>query len=191
MTPKRSVFGWLAGGKPVVVGALALIAAALSSEPTIGSMNPPAAIQCAGTSGPMCAGTWGNGHSPNRNGWHESEGNAVGTERAILVSTEVVVEELGCFQDNPSADPEGTRDRDLNGHAFESDDMTPDLCVAECKSRNFAFAGVQYGRWCFCGDSYGGVGTAPASECGMACAGDGDDTCGGTWRNEVFEILSP
>lgn len=89
---------------------------------------------------------------------------------------------LGCFVDQ--GDPTGTKDRDLDGHAFNSDSMTTELCRTTCGSRNFQYAGTQYGRWCFCGQSYGRSGAA--GNCGMPCSGNSGQTCGGSWANSVY-----
>ena len=60
-------------------------------------------------------------------------------------------------------------------------------CVAGCKSRNFTYAGVQDGGECFCGNSYGKYGEVPQTECNLACQSDDSETCGGQWRNSVYE----
>jgi len=90
---------------------------------------------------------------------------------------------LGCYKDQ--GDPTGTEGRDLNGAAFDLDNMTPGQCVSSCGSRGFQYAGTQYGRWCFCGNSYGNSGSA--SNCNMPCSGDDNQTCGGSWANSVYK----
>lgn len=89
---------------------------------------------------------------------------------------------LGCFRDQ--GDPAGTRGRDLNGYMTGSEAMSPALCVQTCAARGFAFAGVQYGRYCFCGNSYGRSGRA--TNCDMRCAGSAGQICGGGWANSVY-----
>jgi len=94
---------------------------------------------------------------------------------------------LGCFGDNRSADPAGTNGRDLNGRAFSAPDMTVEKCVSACAANvDFKYAGVQYGSWCFCGTKHGGYGTGT---CNMPCSGNKQQTCGGVWANDVYEIV--
>jgi hypothetical protein len=97
---------------------------------------------------------------------------------------------------------------DLNGPSTSDKNMTPELCQLFCvgfeyfgkcwfnslferslnlyKSNSSGLAGVQYGSYCFCGNSYGRYGKAPESECNMPCSGDPNIKCGGTWRNSVY-----
>ena len=60
-------------------------------------------------------------------------------------------------------------------------------CVADCKSRNFTYAGVQDGGQCFCDDSFGKYGKVPESDCYKACQSDASQICGGPWANGVYE----
>jgi hypothetical protein len=89
---------------------------------------------------------------------------------------------IGCFHDQGA--PTSTSGRDLSGYAFQSGSMTIGACISECQSRGFAYAGVQYSTWCFCGNSYGRFGTA--SNCTMSCGGDSSQTCGGSYANSVY-----
>ncbi len=90
---------------------------------------------------------------------------------------------LGCFKDKGA--PEGLSGRDLNGYMFESDhSMTPSLCISVCRKRGFMFAGLQYSKQCFCGNSYGRYGRS--NNCNMRCSGDKQKICGGSWANSVY-----
>lgn len=82
----------------------------------------------------------------------------------------------GCFRD--------TSDFDLKGHLERSGQNTPARCAAICRSKGFAYAGVQYGESCLCGNSYGRYG--PASNCDYACSGNPNLTCGGYSANSVY-----
>lgn len=93
---------------------------------------------------------------------------------------------LGCFADNRSAAPGGLAGRDLNGDVFNSPGMTVNACVARCRAGNFAFAGVQYGTWCFCGNRYNR--DAPSNACDMRCAGNPQENCGGEWANGIYAL---
>ncbi len=93
---------------------------------------------------------------------------------------------LGCFKDQ--GDPVGLSGRDLNGFILQSDRMSPQMCIKICKDRGFRYAAVQYGKFCFCGNSYGRYGKA--DNCNMVCAGNPTKICGGTWANSVYEVGS-
>jgi len=84
---------------------------------------------------------------------------------------------LGCFNDpnNPF---------DLDGYLVRSGSNTPQACVQTCYSQGFAFAGVQYGQSCLCGNSYGNFGTS--DRCNMPCTGDSSQICGGYNSNSVY-----
>ena len=61
--------------------------------------------------------------------------------------------------------------------------MTVEKCKELCLNGGFAYAGIQYSRQCFCGD------TAPiitATNCNMKCDGNRDQICGGYWAMNVY-----
>jgi hypothetical protein len=84
---------------------------------------------------------------------------------------------LGCFKDsnNPF---------DLDGHLERSANNTPQRCIEICRQKGFAYAGVQYGQSCLCGNSYGKQGLA--NNCNMPCTGDPKQICGGINSNIVY-----
>jgi len=63
------------------------------------------------------------------------------------------------------------------------------MCSEYCTTRRFEYMGVQYGSQCFCGnivpDTRHFVSNA---ECNMACTGEKQKMCGGTWRMNVHKI---
>ena len=91
---------------------------------------------------------------------------------------------LGCFKDQ--GDPTGTNGRDLNGFTENVPGMTAEMCTQTCTSKGFPYAGTQYGTQCFCGTSYGNAGKA--DNCDMKCGGAGNEICGGTWANSVYQL---
>lgn len=101
---------------------------------------------------------------------------------------EPAAREIGCFPDNKNADPLGTRGRDLDGAAFNDPAMTINKCLSLCAGQGFRFAGLQYGSWCFCGNSYDRYAGGTAS-CTTKCAGDKSLFCGGRWANNIWEII--
>ncbi len=96
--------------------------------------------------------------------------------------------EVGCYPDNPRADPAGTKGRDLDGAAFNNPAMTVTQCQRLCTDQGFTYAGLQDGSWCFCGNSYGRYKTGTAT-CTTKCAGDEKQTCGGKWANSIWELV--
>lgn len=89
---------------------------------------------------------------------------------------------VGCApEEGPAGDGLG---RTLTGTLYASDDLTNEICVAHCAELGFAYAGSEYSRECFCGDSYPptrepGTTIGSLSGCSMRCAGDGGQYCGG------------
>ena len=51
----------------------------------------------------------------------------------------------------------------------------------------YKYAGLQYGYQCFCGDRIGKYGQVADGECNMDCPVEYMQTCGGRWRNSVYE----
>lgn len=86
---------------------------------------------------------------------------------------------LGCFKD--PANP-----RDMSGFELNDSKMTAALCISECRSRGFSYAGTQYSSWCFCDNTYGKSGTA--ENCDMPCSGKASEICGGGWANSVYRV---
>ncbi len=93
---------------------------------------------------------------------------------------------LGCFAERGDVDVAGLGNRDLDGHMFSDPAMTTEMCADACRERGYAYAGTQYGSYCFCGAAYGRTG--PSSDCTMTCAGDASQICGGPYANSVYEI---
>jgi hypothetical protein len=83
---------------------------------------------------------------------------------------------IGCYRDAPT--------RDLPIELWSSSTNSPAACVAACAKAGYAYAGVQYGRECWCGATYGRYGAA--SNCHMPCSGASSQTCGGSWANDVY-----
>lgn len=87
------------------------------------------------------------------------------------------VQYMGCFKDsnNPF---------DLDGYLERSRQNSPKRCIDLCAAKGFAYAGVQYGESCVCGNRYGTQGQA--NNCNMACTGDAKTVCGGANANSVY-----
>jgi len=88
----------------------------------------------------------------------------------------------GCFED--------TRSRTLKEHPLTTG-ATPATCHAVCSKSpaKFAFFGLQAASHCFCGNDIKLAANKSESECNMACHSEPSTTCGGQWRNSIYEIV--
>lgn len=51
--------------------------------------------------------------------------------------------------------------------------MTPEMCVRDCKARDFPLAGLEYGRQCFCGHDRNGLANRTEDFfCNQGCTGN-------------------
>lgn len=83
---------------------------------------------------------------------------------------------IGCFKDTSAFD--------LDGFLERSQSNTPERCTETCRAKGFAYAAVQYGESCLCGNSYGKYGAA--DNCNYPCTGDSSKICGGYSANSVY-----
>ncbi|KAK8865867.1 hypothetical protein IAR55_001015 [Kwoniella newhampshirensis] len=90
---------------------------------------------------------------------------------------------LGCAIDHTP--------RILSGYsALSQYQMTIDSCLTVCEDKGFAFAGVEFGDECYCGQSLPDNITYSDTACNVNCDGDASETCGGSWALELFELVS-
>ncbi|KAJ9148434.1 WSC domain-containing protein [Pleurostoma richardsiae] len=81
---------------------------------------------------------------------------------------------------------EGTAGRALSAASYAADDVTLESCAAFCA--DYTYFGAEYGRECYCGDSFAaGSVAAPDGDCSMTCAGDSKEYCGAGDRLSVYE----
>lgn len=85
-------------------------------------------------------------------------------------------EHVGCYRD--------ARTRTLEHDAISNDQMTPDACIKHCAYKGWKMAGLENGKQCWCGDSYGTA--AGVDGCKQKCTGDGSKTCGGPWEIDIW-----
>ncbi|WWC70618.1 uncharacterized protein I206_104569 [Kwoniella pini CBS 10737] len=71
--------------------------------------------------------------------------------------------------------------------AYVDDNNNPDMCIQWCKDNGHNYAGVQWTKECYCGDSLAGE-PAPPTECTHQCA-DGKNKCGGPCRNNIWSAF--
>lgn len=64
------------------------------------------------------------------------------------------------------------------------------MCQDFCSSKNYPFAGVEYGTQCYCGLGLAGGNTVGQTGCIMACPGDATQKCGGKSRLDISQKSS-
>ncbi len=64
--------------------------------------------------------------------------------------------------------------------------QTTQLCAKECKGK--ALFGTQYGTECWCSDSKSGYDKNGEATCDTPCGGDKNQTCGGRFAMQVYEV---
>lgn len=76
-------------------------------------------------------------------------------------------------------------------HQISLETMTVANCLTWCEEAHFA--GLEYGRECWCGDELSSLSTElDGKACNMPCAGDKSltpDFCGGSWAYVLFSQL--
>eukprot|EP01064_Diplonema_japonicum_P039206 TRINITY_DN977_c0_g5_i1.p1 TRINITY_DN977_c0_g5~~TRINITY_DN977_c0_g5_i1.p1 ORF type:complete len:2288 (+),score=451.00 TRINITY_DN977_c0_g5_i1:87-6950(+) len=90
-------------------------------------------------------------------------------------------EVMGCYKDSGS-------NRRLPVLAWDHDDTTQEACIESCRHNNYAFAGLQFGRQCFCGNTLSTSTRTADSECNTPCSGMTSENCGGPLRNWVINL---
>ncbi|WWD17948.1 hypothetical protein CI109_102393 [Kwoniella shandongensis] len=89
---------------------------------------------------------------------------------------------LGCAIDHST--------RVLNGYvALNQYSLTVDSCLTVCEDKGFAYAGVEFGKECYCGAALPTDVKYSQTACNMKCAGDASETCGGSYAIELFELI--
>ena len=77
--------------------------------------------------------------------------------------------------------------RALSSSSLAADTMTLEACATFCDG--YLFWGAEYGRECYCGDSFNAGSTvAPVTDCSILCAGDSLEYCGGPVRLSVYAL---
>ena len=107
-------------------------------------------------------------------GMEEDGSDEAGEPAAPAVAADLAFQ--GCFADTNSA-------RDLP-KLVSMFSVTPRRCAHACATLGFAYAGMQDGAECWCGATFGTLGTSTA--CSRACTGDGALRCGGPFANDVY-----
>ncbi|KAH9854861.1 WSC-domain-containing protein [Lenzites betulinus] len=75
-----------------------------------------------------------------------------------------------------------------NDVTVQDSNNTPASCIERCDAQNSIYAGVEFSNECHCGTGLKGTPqAAPTSDCNMACTGDADLSCGGSFRIQVYK----
>jgi hypothetical protein len=64
--------------------------------------------------------------------------------------------------------------------------MTVEKCISLC--HGYTYVGVEYGRECYCGNSFESGTTAPDSDCSFTCPGNAFEFCGAGDRLTVYSL---
>jgi len=87
---------------------------------------------------------------------------------------------LGCFTDNIQIPT-------LTAWGCSKWNMTVELCVDHCISEGLAYAGLENGTECYCGNVLSIIAmNATETDCNMPCAGDPTEMCGSDRRLNLF-----
>ncbi|KAF2868224.1 WSC domain-containing protein [Massariosphaeria phaeospora] len=96
-------------------------------------------------------------------------------------------EYIGCYSDDVAARTLHNGDPDDNEFIFkESDDMTVPACITYCAENSEVYAGLEFGRECFCGNSLQDT-ERERGKCHTPCAGASSQTCGGDSLLSVYK----
>lgn len=88
---------------------------------------------------------------------------------------------IGCYNDPDNA-------RVLPGFKAESNTMSIQTCQSTCQAKGFSFAGLEYGRECWCATSITAESTkATEDKCGMSCP-SGSGKCGGSYAIDIYSL---
>lgn len=70
--------------------------------------------------------------------------------------------------------------------------MTKNKCLVICGYGKFGFAGLEFGRECWCGNTLNPASKqVDQSSCSLPCSGNASDTCGGKLTLDVYAGLTP
>jgi hypothetical protein len=96
---------------------------------------------------------------------------------------------LGCYNDLGNLNGA----RPLSVKLYTDLSMTPGRCQTACGEAGYEFAGLEYGKECWCDHRMNGTPTLAGSEsqCNMACTGDSSLKCGASDRLAVYHYQDP
>jgi hypothetical protein len=92
-----------------------------------------------------------------------------------VVSSVSTYQMKACYNDNVAA-------RAFNSYVIATNAMTVEMCVSSCSARGFLYAGVEFGRECYCGNAIASTSSPISlSTCQENfCSGNMTEYCGGS-----------
>ncbi|ODO08374.1 hypothetical protein L198_00099 [Cryptococcus wingfieldii CBS 7118] len=128
-------------------------------------------MACSGDSTTMCGGSGALSIAVS---------STITSKLSSDLSTAVVTLPTGWEAASTVCIAEGTSGRALAHESYASDDMTLSTCLSYCGNLGWQYAGIEYGRECYCGDYLAnGASLDLTATCNVACGGDSTETCGG------------
>eukprot|EP01059_Diplonema_ambulator_P016847 TRINITY_DN28820_c0_g1_i1.p1 TRINITY_DN28820_c0_g1~~TRINITY_DN28820_c0_g1_i1.p1 ORF type:complete len:2516 (+),score=639.61 TRINITY_DN28820_c0_g1_i1:711-7550(+) len=67
---------------------------------------------------------------------------------------------------------------------------TVEECTGVCQHNGYKYAGLQYGKECYCGDDITTSEAVGVSDCSYPCPGNASETCGGVDRNDIYALTN-
>lgn len=92
-------------------------------------------------------------------------------------------EPLGCYTDSVSARSLERRVSTPGGDA----EISAELCLETCRDQGFTFAGLEYGKECWCGSNLASS-AQETDGCDMTCQGRHSEFCGGRDALDVYSL---
>ncbi|WRT64450.1 uncharacterized protein IL334_001382 [Kwoniella shivajii] len=104
------------------------------------------------------------------------------TSQSIAIPNGWAVASNDCIQ-------EGSSGRALVGASYSVDGMTVPSCINYCDNLNYPYAGVEYGRECYCGNTLANgasLSISATNQCSVKCTGNTAITCGGSNALQLY-----
>ncbi|KAK6507971.1 hypothetical protein TWF481_006391 [Arthrobotrys musiformis] len=134
-------------------------------------------MTCAGDSSIKCGGR-------DRINIYTFDTSIEGREEPDVGNDDIQYSSLGCYQE-PTSGKALTK-------VFSTGSMTHELCLYYCWRMAATYAGLEYGRECWCGSVLNPDATpASAGSCNVPCAGDSTKTCGAGGYLELYSSGLP
>eukprot|EP00058_Branchiostoma_floridae_P015737 XP_002601225.1 hypothetical protein BRAFLDRAFT_95004 [Branchiostoma floridae] len=108
------------------------------------------------------------------------------TSQAAHFSEASELVHLGCYVDY--------NERILKYERHISSQQTVVHCGYWCRKNGYSLAGVEGGEECYCGTSTHFVdlnSETPSGGCTMPCSGNSEETCGGGWAIDIYQVSAP
>lgn len=143
----------------------ALIAPNFITNTTSTPSNSTCNMRCGGRGDQLCGGP-----------------NAISLYKNNAYVAPTIKKQIGKYTSKGCITDPGGDNRPLSGASTVSDTMTADACVKFCLGKRMHYAGVEYGKECYCGNSLKTSGGAKTQTCVpnnlMLCAGNNLQYCG-------------